>query len=59
MSEEAYENLMSQTKFHNFFGINMRSLYAKFQLSSFKTEGGDRSESRRREIEMIIVEPQR
>jgi len=22
-----------------FFGINMRSLYAKFQPSSFKTEG--------------------
>jgi len=26
----------------NFFGIDMRSLYAKFQLSSFKTKGGDR-----------------
>jgi len=24
----------------SFFGINMKSLYAKFQLSSFKTEGG-------------------
>jgi len=26
----------------NFFGINMRSAYAKFQPSSFKTEGGDK-----------------
>jgi len=24
----------------NFFGINMKSLYAKFHLFSFKTEGG-------------------
>jgi len=24
---------------NNFLGINMRSLYAKFQPSSFKTEG--------------------
>jgi len=24
----------------NFFGINMRSPYAKFQLSGFKTQGG-------------------
>jgi len=26
----------------NFFGINMKSLYTKFQPSSLKTEGGDR-----------------
>jgi len=25
---------------HNFFGINMRDPYAKFQLSIFKTEEG-------------------
>jgi len=25
-----------------FFGINMKSLYAKFQPFSFETEGGDR-----------------
>jgi len=27
---------------NNFVGINMRNLHAKFQPSSFKTEGGDR-----------------
>jgi len=44
------------TKFqNNFISIYMRSLCAKFQLSSFKTEGGDRGHRRSRKIEMKAV----
>jgi len=34
--------LLDKNLVGNILGINMRSLFAKFQPSSFKTEGGDR-----------------
>jgi len=35
---------ISKIPARNFFGINMRSLFAKFQLPSFKIEGGVRGD---------------
>jgi len=38
--------------------VNMRSLYAKFQPSSFKTEGGNRGMTDRRTVKMQnFIEP--